>query len=229
MENIDIAQLKSSCNFLKKDLESEMRNNKYCDDTNLTSFFEILLYHTVFEKCEEYNIWLEKANLYFGKFKHPDDATEYDINYVKIYFYYLTLFNKSPNTDIISKYCDYKVKYFDEFIKLKKNEIGIYEKLIVELILAKQYDKALDYCNKICELKPKGLVNSLKNFLVCKVNNDEVNNSIIEIKKELNKKRSALTHVITDGMAYFFMYYFELSNNYDIEKALRACYYGIEK
>jgi hypothetical protein len=226
-------ELENNIEVTKYYLENEFRPNDahYYSWGNSLMILDMLICANILRKTKLFKKYIKIAATYFESFTIDEEETDYELQKVNFHKFLFHLLKGKADYSYLRKFAEFYERYTVNNYDLNKSNIINYEEMILYLVSAKFYQKALKYCEICSKIKDVGTVAVIHKFLLIKSKNNEtiqIENVRDEFGKNINRRRKHLIqYFISNAIIYFYVYFFELKEKSIVDEMLVAMIDGI--
>jgi hypothetical protein len=155
------------------------------------------------EQDSDYQKWLHISEKYFFETFPPEDSVEY-FKIQSIYHKYLfSVIKDTPDLNLAKSYSALIENDIQKTVKLTKSDSDLYERVVMILFEAKEFEKSHELCKKVLQVKNRSVLTTVLNFSFEK--NTDNQELLIKKFKTILKRKEGDPY---DEKYLYFSYYF---------------------
>jgi hypothetical protein len=171
------------------------------------------------EHEENYLKWLDITEKYFSETLSSEGSMELAKIQSNYYKYLFSVIKEAPDLNLAKSYSVLIENYLQKTTKLTKGDSDLYERIVMILLEAQEFDKAYELSKKILQVKERNVLVTILNFSFEKHSDNQ--DLLIKKFKTILKRKKGDPY---DEKYLFFSYYFremlKISSSKEIFRAM---------
>jgi hypothetical protein len=226
MENDITQNINEQITFSKYYLEKNRSDLKSQNPMISLMLFDLLIRMIALnqEHEENYLKWLDITEKYFSETLSSEGSMELAKIQSNYYKYLFSVIKEAPDLNLAKSYSVLIENNLQKTTKLTKGDSDLYERIVMILLEAQEFDKAYELSKKILQVKERNVLVTILNFSFEKHSDNQ--DLLIKKFKTILKRKKGDPY---DEKYLFFSYYFrEMLKISSSKEIFRAMVFGLD-